>query len=457
MNFFHRSLTCPECHEPHLEGAGIQEIDQIWFRCLGCGCIFRNRVDFNSDSFSNTLKKIPGYQKTEIKKFLSEIPLVWAVRSNALEEEYIEWIKTLNSAGNFLITWPWDRIKFLPVLLTEYLLNNPERRAIVIDSPRRIGGGDTTFLEPNIFETFKQTIFLEAASNGSDFEQSIRAEMKKIDRSQLIKLKKIVECEVKKVGSGSWSKDDCDDTYLICRNKIRKEYEYLYGPDCIRKIEINRLNRKKDTKEYNVNGEIDLRFTEREKYIGRLNYDKTWLWEILLNLTSIGNPYSKIPTDAFPQLSLPHQIKNKRLTFISDEEDPASLFDYVKKVNPEIVIIPNTDEFIKDRIFRGEKSHNLIEFLRENRTSIILMFSTNKDLRHLYHLYRDPVAEGCNVIPHTIDNYAILKYLRKELNTTDSRYPNPLSSRWEELNVNEGTLPDAEYIVVEDMDLLDEI
>ena len=457
MNFFHRALTCPECHEPHVEGTGIEKIDSIWNRCLSCGCIFKNSVNFNSNSFNNTLKKIPVYQTDETNKFLSKIPLIWAVKSNAIEEDYIDWVKTLTSPGNFLITWPWDKVKFIPILLTEYLLSNLEKRAIVVDRPSRRQEKNTPFLEPNIFEAFKQTIFLKDLRCNGAFERNLKTEMKKINRSELIKLKTAVECEAKKIGSGMWSKSDCDDTYLRCQNRVKKEYEYLYGPDCIRKIEVNRLNREKVTKWYNDKGEIDLRFTEIEKYMGRIDYDRTWLWEVLLNLASIKNPSSEITIDSFIQLSSPQQITDKRLIFISDEEEPDSIFYFIKEAKPDLVVIPNTDEFIEDRIFNGSKSNNLIKFLRENRNSIVLMFSTSKDFRHLYHIYDEPVAEGCNVIPHTIDNYAILKHLRDNLNKVESRYPNPISSRWEELHVDEGILPETEYVVVKGMEPLDEI
>ncbi len=459
MNFFHRSLTCPQCHEPHLEGAGIEKIDDIWYRCLSCGCMFRNSIDFNSDSFINTLKKIPDYQKAGTEESHSKIPLFWAVRSNALEEGYIEWVKTINYPGNFLITWPWGRVKFLPILLTEYLMNNPEKKAIVIDSSKNIRDGNNFFSEPNIFETFKQTVFIKNLPVEKDFDLSIKTEMRKKKIEQkLIKRKKMVECEIKKIGTGWMSTIDCDDdTYTRCKNRIKKDYERLYGSDCIRKLEIKKSNRKKDIKIYNENGEIDLRFTERDKYMGKLNYDITWLWDVLLNSRSMESPSSKIPASELKKLSSSDEIINDKLIFINEEEDPDNLFDYIRKAKADMIIIPNTDEFIKDRLFNGSKSRNLIKFLTENRTSIVLMFSNNRDLRHLYHLYDNPVAEGCNVTPHTIDSYMIMNYLTGNLSKTESKYPTPLSSMWEELQDNNEKSPETEYIEVEEMNPLNEM
>lgn len=391
-----------------------------------------------------------------MRKLLSEIPLVWGVEPNALEQEYIKWVSTLSCVGNFLVTWPWDVVKFVPILLTEYLLGN-QKRVIVIDKPVNNSPKNSYLMEPNIFESFEQTIFSGDLPITGDFEKNIRSELKKVDRSLLVKLGVVVECEAKEVGSGKWTKYDCEESYVKCRNKVRKEYESLYGLDCIRKMTENRLKKDKVTRLYNNDGRIDLKFTEIKKYIGKVDYDIKWLWDILTGLNSIRNPSRIIPVAAFPELSsLPHN-NNKRLIFINDDEHPARIFDFIKDVSPELVVIPNADEFISDRIFGGPKSYNLIKYLQENRTSIVLMFSTNKDLRHLYKLYDEPVGEGCKVTPHTIDNYAILKYLRENLNKNDSRYPNPLSSRWNELPVEMENTPDVKYVIVKDMGRLDEI
>ena len=130
--YYHLYPTCPNCHEPHVNGSPLERIDNENLRCSSCGVHFRSRIDlFSSDRFVNTVDAIINNEGERAEDYLSDLPLVWGIGANRIEDEYIRWMDKIDR-GKFLITWPWKTVRFIPLLVSEYLLNNPTKKVVVV-------------------------------------------------------------------------------------------------------------------------------------------------------------------------------------------------------------------------------------------------------------------------------------------------------------------------------------
>jgi len=115
--YFTNIRFCPNCFDvvdnSHLKHLDINE---NILKCDSCGCYFRNNILIN-DSKGNFL--FPQF---------SEIKL------NKIEKSYVNWV--LNDFdGKYIITWPWKSVKFIPILLSQFLFKNPSSKIVVFTNP----------------------------------------------------------------------------------------------------------------------------------------------------------------------------------------------------------------------------------------------------------------------------------------------------------------------------------
>ncbi|MCL4325265.1 MAG: hypothetical protein M1481_00280 [Candidatus Thermoplasmatota archaeon] len=393
---------------------------------------------------------------TKATNHLSELPLLWEVKPNDIEEGYIDWVKQLESAGNFLVTWPWNHVKFIPLLAVEYLLKHEKHKMVILDDVNGTDSESDFEGQPDIHESFQKLIYFDEFPDMDELNDEIKSEMLTFGKSSIIKFGTMVKWTIRKNGSSLILTDVCDESITKCCNRKKGELVDIYGVNCIGSIKKKRLKDKEWHTESCSNGGFELIFEEIEGYAGQFKYDRTWLWRCILKSCNIKRPAKIIPTCVLSDRSNFCSKEDTRLFFINSSLDPEQIFARINEISPDLVIIPDADEFIKDKIIGGNKSRNLIDFLKCNTESIVIMFSTEKDVRHLYNLYGVPIKEGYNTVAHTCDTDIVLK------NFTDhgknSKYSNPLSSLWNELPpVRDVGSTDIQYVNVDVLDELDKI
>ncbi|HDN50836.1 MAG TPA: hypothetical protein ENG06_03570, partial [Thermoplasmatales archaeon] len=75
-----------------------------------------------------------------------------------MECAYIDWVCN-RPRGQFMITWPWRDVRFLPVLAAEYTLNSRNGKIAVVG--RVMENGDTISF-PALDTVFENIMYLNA-------------------------------------------------------------------------------------------------------------------------------------------------------------------------------------------------------------------------------------------------------------------------------------------------------
>ena len=453
-DYYHFYPTCPSCHEPHIEGSPLIRISGKKIQCSSCATHFLERIDLlSSDDFKKTGKFVLEHCSDDSKKYLSKIPLPWKVKLNNVEEEYIRWLAKTET-GKFLITWPWNDVKFIPLMVTEYLLNNREKKAVIVGNISSRNSEDKEITSAGLIDVFNSLLYAEKELD-DNVEETLKKDMKKLDKSFVLNKHIVVNYRIHQVGAGRRWEDICDGTLRTCRKKIEKEIKNTYGSSSIRSIDESGLDGERKKRAINRKGFIDIKLFEQERWMGKLNYRNTWLWSILSNLEYVHRLKSSVKhrivvdsdKDAEPD-------EDTRLFFLSDELDPRFLFEFVQSIQPDLMVIPNADTFMKDIIYHGEKSTCLLNFLKDSKCTV-LMFSIDPDVRHLYNINdTEGRVKQYKITPHTWDSKIILEKIG-DRERKESEFPNPVSSKFEEVTVG-GSIPEVEYITVESLDILDD-
>lgn len=110
---------CPKCGTP-LNDFKLEYTEDNNIRCLNCFNIFKLVLNLDESDFSLINRKLA-------KEIGSEVPLFKNIDLNPIEESYIDWIKK-GIYGNYLITWPWNSVKFIPELIFEFLSEFSEKK-----------------------------------------------------------------------------------------------------------------------------------------------------------------------------------------------------------------------------------------------------------------------------------------------------------------------------------------
>ncbi len=456
--YYHLYPACPNCHEPHVNGSPLERIDNENLKCSSCGAHFSSRIDlFSSDRFENTVKAVIDKEGKKAEDYLSVLPLIWGIQANLIESEYIRWVNRTHR-GQFLITWPWKDVKFIPLLVSEYLLNNPTKKVVVVGDISSDSSSEMEIAVPGIKEVFDNLIYLEGRER-NDIDESIKKETRRFDRRFVLQKRKVIHTVIHRIGTHYRVEEVCDQNFTKCRSGLIREIKEDYGEESIRNIDERKMKRAsiiKRVKTLNPEGLIDIKLEEREQWMGELRYKKEWLWDVLLNTKKMKRLNRIIHITVLKEQEEEElDGSDKRLFFVPSEMSPSTIFNIVKKTVPDLVVIKNTDDFMKDVIYGGEKSRALFSFLTDCENLLVLMFSTDPDVRHLYGINRtEKYAGEYNLTPHTWDSEILIEKIRDEWENRESNYSNPVSSRWGELSEG-GRIPEVEYIEIETLDDLD--
>ena len=115
--YFTNIQFCPNCFDvvdnSHLKHLDINE---NILKCDSCGCYFRKNILINN---SNGNFLFPQFSD---------------VKLNKIEKSYVNWIMN-DFDGKYIITWPWKSVKFIPILLSQFLFKNPGSKIVVFTNP----------------------------------------------------------------------------------------------------------------------------------------------------------------------------------------------------------------------------------------------------------------------------------------------------------------------------------
>ncbi len=435
--YYHSYPTCPNrgCHEPHKAG-GILEDDTETLRCMTCGTRFSRFLDLSLHEKFLTLSVVVNDEQ------LKKTRIFWGVEPNTLEHAYLEWVCG-RPTGQFLITWPWKDVRFLPIMASEYALNTNGKIAIV---GRVMENGDG-FSFPAINTVFNNILYINESEISK--QDSLREVLFRYIDKSIIQKSKNIHVKIRVIGTGKKHEYLCDEkTIRICKNHLIKELDETWGPDSIYRINNGEI--------LNKNAPLDITIAERDERVGKIEYFKDWELEVLSSLKKVHIPFRNITHRSIISQEKTEENKdNFRIFFFSENIQPDVLFGLLKKSGANTVIIENVDNFIKDMIFQGERSDNLTNFLKDTKETdtTTLLFSPQRELRHLHTGFINKAG------PITIHTWDTEKRLEVIFGTgwSESKYPTPCSSiRKSEQSY--GKLPDMVYENIDEIDnLFDEI
>lgn len=447
--YYHFYPTCPNkgCHEPHNSGEVLEsEEEGEILHCAACGTTFCRHLDLlieELDTFWGIKKIGRGARKR----------IFWSALPNTLEQEYIDWA-CANPIGNFLVTWPWKDVRFIPMLASEYAYRNGNFKIAIIC---RLTANDDLIAASSAYLTFENMLMIDEKDVRHDL--SMKKILSKSIEANMIKKQKNVNYKSTNTETG---KVDTRVFYGVSVNRIkqriRREFEEEHG------YSINKIHTRKEgtenTEVIDENSAIEISLWEREEFSGTLSYDRNSELEVLSSESNVHYPSQEIPNTIIRNIRNIQDYENNypasRIIFLQDDCSSDTIFSVISKPDVRIVIFENIDDFIKNSIyFRDKKSHDLVKFIKgnENSDKTILMFSPNPELRYLRKKYlHDNLYFDELITIHTYDTQKRLETLFMS-DWVESRYPNPCSSLKAQALIKQ-QLPHIEYRVVEELDKL---
>ncbi|AKB37292.1 hypothetical protein MSSAC_2702 [Methanosarcina siciliae C2J] len=419
--------------------------------CTACGTRFENFLDLSRSQEISTKFASFGVGTDKLRK----IRLFWKIVPNKLEERYIEWLCS-KPKGQFLITWPWNEVRFLPLIASEYAINEKEKIAII----GRIQEEEKDLFVPTMNTTFGKLVYLNNKKPSK--YQNFKKDLFGCIDEDIIKMTENVHIHIRGIGTKITNDYLCDTQSIIrCKRKIINEINEMYGEDCIREITTKRAGRSRVTQEVlNENGYFDVTLDRRLERSGKLEYTKSWELEILSAFNE--NEKIHIPSQQvkYKVIKSPHDIEddsvNNIVYFISEELHSEILYPYLKRLGVKVLIFENIDCFIKDIIYGGYQRYwPLVDFLKERKEAIFtfLMFSTEPEIRHLHNKFANDVG---SLTIQTLDTAKRLELLFNN-EWSESKYPNPYSSMKSQISHTEIKYEIIYEVVNEIDEIFDEI
>ncbi|HII92602.1 MAG TPA: hypothetical protein HA262_10670 [Methanosarcina sp.] len=439
--YYHFAYTCPNCHEPHITGKPIEFIDEKHLRCTSCDAIFYSKVNLLTESFPNTVKYVIEKEGNNSKNYLSRLPLMWKIIPNDIEKSYIEWMRN-DPKGIFFITWPWIDVRFSSLLSSEYLLNSPQKKVIILGNFSTNSEIDPFISSYSSYDSFRKIIYTEDTQNLIPLE--LRRESNNLKNEMIFEKEDIIEVKYRKFGGSETKNKLFHGTIRKCKNAIIKE-STEFSENLIREISFPKSNGEREVKVINKNGIWNVSLEKQTRWTGNLNYKKIWLWEILFYSSKLKKCDSEIKSLFYYENNNEADFNKKlKLHFFSTESEISETLKKIALISPDILIIENIDEIISDSRYAGRMSKNILEFLRKSTISTILMFSTNPDIRHLYKLCENETIFGSiKIFFHTWDSPLLLNEMKFK---NESRHPNPIASKMNQISQEKLRKTESEYI-----------
>lgn len=419
--YYHLYPTCPSCHAPHTTPGPVERDKNGYFICRECGAIFKEKIIFDPKLFPHTVKLLGEYADRGI-------PVVWGVDFNSIETAYMEWIADAPS-GIYYITWPWNKVKFIPALVNEYLLRVPHNKKsrILIITEFLNNTEKNIYTTPSLKDSFKYMVYLKGFSSRLFDDPHIRKERNKFDAKKMLgKKTSVIRLIFNVIGESERVMRICPyHTITRCKNYVKKEFERdeLYK---LRKLRMRRYQRPEEEILINTHGNVDVIIEERKEY-PKIRYRREWLWEILENQDMLVKPVVREYFKDKKKNILIFEMHNAEITLV-DIKHTARILTTGERGTYDMIIFENFDAAVNLGMMTAT---DIIEHFKNPKDHIILLFSTEPHLRAKYWRY---IVTIPYLTFHTWDNPPLLDALY-EMKNTEPRYPNPLSSQLKESGI----------------------
>ena len=411
MNYYTCFPICPFCLEPSINNNYLipNELDSNSFICSNCGNHFKILLKLkNEEDYS--------------------FPLFSEIKLNMIEKSYVDWIINEEITGKYFITWPWDTVKFIPIFLSEYLLNNDDDKIVVLY--KKLDANKITDLNYHI--VLNHVYYM--GNNSKDLNKILDIEDVFIENLQgfckifintldndIIENYLRIKSDLKNI---SFITDDLSyyeksifncgfvDENKNCFKDFIKNLKKLFGEDSIRNVggfdEFNEINEK---------GIFDLHFFTKNDYNKNLNINKNFCnafdicYKNQFELLSCFSNINYCFIDSEKELN---RISNEcRLFFINQDIFSKNIKEFIYDINPKWIISPWISELLAksryNKLFRTE----VFSLLGSNNN--LLLFSTDLNRRNEYKIGKPGnFLKSLNIIPHTWDYKDILDIIREE-------------------------------------------
>ncbi|WP_460373379.1 hypothetical protein [Methanocalculus sp. MC3] len=384
--------------------------------------------------FQETYRTIVNFNPHHPSKKIIKIPLFWCVEPNTIEKSYIEWVAE-KPQGVFLITWPWEEVRFIPILLSEYQIKNSKSNIVVIGDYGKAIQDANQITNLCLPEIISKTLFIDEPVDPS---VELKKEMNNFrkEKTLLFYRRIVTKIKFKSFGSRDLDESICLKTLKQCANEHKKKIIQDYGIGSLRDIELTKLDgrtvsgyTKTELESGNIdteNGKWLLHLREERQWSGKQNYNHIWLYEILSNQNKIVSCQDYLKPSVHYLVGEEDHPNPGKTHLISSQSDPNQIFRLIKEIQPDLLIIENADFFIQDIRYHGSSSRALLEYIK-NPVNTTLLFSTDPEKRQFYHLNSPEnafIEAGCKI--HTLDSAEVMKKIGEI--STENNYPSPLSS-----------------------------
>jgi len=381
-----------------------------------CKAFFMKKIILDKERFRFTAKTLEECPMGNLEDSLAS-PLVWKVESNKIESSYLRWIASA-PRGKYVITWPWDNVRFSAILSTEYLLNNPEKKVVIIT------GRENEKEVPQHAEIFNH-LFIKEGGPSPDFSFDIKKEMRQFNKNLILKKNDFVKYTVKKVNSDDKEEDSGTrlGTMEECLSFLRREYK-----NSIRSITRHPVPKyEKKKPKINKNGDVEVYLWYRpnqyfldsdllqDKRLSRdINYKSEWLWDYLINKDKYKRLKNIIPLTT-PILENDNCRDSSGLYIIPQSWDIDDVKKIVGYISPDLLIVEDSDHYHRNRYFKSGGGYinykKFAEMINGLQNSIILMFSCDPEARNCYNFYSN-FKDYYSFTPHTWDSPVLTEELK---------------------------------------------
>ncbi|MFB2623939.1 hypothetical protein [Methanothermobacter sp. KEPCO 2] len=442
-DYYHNYPLCPSCNEPALTGSYLIIQDDGTLACPTCGAFFRSSVDLDKHS------EIRDFIEKHFKEPLNidYIPLIWPIKNNIIEKSYLKWLPNIRR-GKYLITWPWKDVRFLPLLISECLRLHKDTKIVVVEeikekvNKREVGLPDT-------FSALGSLYYIENYSHdlNSPDHTYFKRYVGRIDHRSIFKKKKKIHYSIKNSKTRQKTEKSLYDENLTirkCKNRFLKYYRKLYGGEVIRNLTVYENGKKKKQK-LNNDGILDISIEEREEWTGQLRFPKFDMFRAILNANELIRFKNQFKYECINERR-DVDLSGHSVVFLSQSLEPEYVFSLIEEFNPDIVFFPDSDYFINEKIFMGQRWQKFRDFILSTESSV-MMFSCRPDSRHLYRDLWDRFTI------HTWDCIPLIEIIMKE---KDDSKQSPFSSSLGEIFLPSQCIQ-VEYVHLDELDKIEEI